>query len=235
MQGMCKIRSEITKGEEIRYISHLDYASAVERAIRRTNLPVSYSEGFNPHMKISFASALAVGVTSDAEYMDVEFKEPIYVKGFCETMRNQLPPGIELLRAVEIVDKQPALMAIVNSAVYQVCLPYDCDFSKIKNAVKSYNEAEMMMFTRFSPKKGKKEIEIKQYMERPICVTSKGTTAILDMYVKITPMGSIKPGEVLQAIAEKFDFPIYLEDVLIHRKGIYVNGSTPIDLLINEK
>lgn len=232
---MCKIRSEITKGEEIRYISHLDYASAVERAIRRTNLPVAYSEGFNPHMKISFASALAVGVTSDAEYMDVEFKEPIYVKSFCDKMREQLPPGIELLRAVEIVDKQPALMAIVNSAVYQVLLPYDCDFSEIENAIKSYNKAEMMMFTRVSPKKGRKEIEIKQYMEKPIFATTKGMTAILDMYIKITPMGSIKPGEILQSMVEKFDLPVYLEDALIHRKGIYANGSTPIDLLINEK
>ena len=68
---MAKLRLEITKGEEIRYISHLDYASAIERAIIRAKLPAAYSEGFNPHMKLSFASALAVGVTSQAEYMEI--------------------------------------------------------------------------------------------------------------------------------------------------------------------
>ena len=74
---MFKYRAEITKGEEIRYISHLDYAGIIERAICRAHLPAAYSEGFNPHMKLAFASALAVGVTSDAEYMDFELTKPL--------------------------------------------------------------------------------------------------------------------------------------------------------------
>ena len=72
-----KLRALLTKGEEIRFISHLDYAALIERAIRRAKLPVAYSEGFNPHMKFSFASALAVGVTSEAEVMDVELSRPV--------------------------------------------------------------------------------------------------------------------------------------------------------------
>ena len=62
---MYKYRAEITKGEEVRYISHLDYAGVIQRAICRAHLPAAYSEGFNPHMKMAFASALAMGVTSD--------------------------------------------------------------------------------------------------------------------------------------------------------------------------
>ena len=68
----AKFRLQVTKGEEIRHISHLDYSKAVERALRRAKLPVAYSEGFNPHMKMAFASALSVGVASEAEYFDVE-------------------------------------------------------------------------------------------------------------------------------------------------------------------
>ncbi len=230
---MCKIRTEITKGEEIRYISHLDYASAVERAVRRTNLPVAYSEGFNPHMKIAFASALAVGVTSDAEYLDVEFKEPVYVKSFCQKMRDNLPPGIELLRAVEFVDKQPALMAIVDLAAYDLLIPYEGDFSTIEATVNQYNQTENVMFTKFSPKKGKKEVEIKQYMDAPITVIRKGGAALIQMNIKITPTGSVKPGDVLQAMTGHFGLAVDTDDVLIHRRGIYTRGMTPIDVLMN--
>ena len=56
---MFKYRAKITKGTEIRYISHLDYAGVMERAIRRAKLPAAYSEGFNPHLKLAFASALS--------------------------------------------------------------------------------------------------------------------------------------------------------------------------------
>ena len=55
---MIKYRLEITKGEPIRYISHLDFASLMQRAICRAHLPAAYSEGFNPHMKISFAMVI---------------------------------------------------------------------------------------------------------------------------------------------------------------------------------
>ena len=68
-------RARVTKDEPLRYISHLDYASLMQRAVRRAKIPAAYSEGFNPHMKLSFASALSVGVTSDAEYMDLELRD----------------------------------------------------------------------------------------------------------------------------------------------------------------
>ena len=65
----------LNKGEKLRFLSHLDYAQAVERMIRRAEIKMAYSEGFNPHMKISFSSALALGVTAAAEYIDMDVLE----------------------------------------------------------------------------------------------------------------------------------------------------------------
>ena len=95
-----KLRALLTKGEAIRFISHLDYASLIERAIRRAKLPVAYSEGFNPHMKFSFASALAVGVTSEAEVMDVELSRPVAQPEAWDRLAAALPPGVRLGRLV---------------------------------------------------------------------------------------------------------------------------------------
>ena len=74
---MKRLFLSISKGEELRFLGHLDMLRTMERAVIRSGIPIAFSEGFNPHMKIAFASALAVGVTSQAEYMDVDFKEEV--------------------------------------------------------------------------------------------------------------------------------------------------------------
>lgn len=81
-----KLRLALHKGEELRFLSHLDYASAIERMIRRSGIKIAYSEGFNPHMKISFSSALALGITASAEYCDMDILE----EGTLEELMNRL-------------------------------------------------------------------------------------------------------------------------------------------------
>ncbi len=230
---MGKLRLEITKGEEIRYISHLDYASAIERTIIRAKLPAAYSEGFNPHMKISFASALAVGVTSQAEYMDIEFKEEVELTDAVKRIMATLPPGILLKRAKYMVGNTPALMAIVNLATYNVIVPLTGDAEATEESIRKFNEATEVLYTRQTPK-GRKEIEIKQYMAEPIVVDVQEQVAHLLVDIKITPNGSIKPGEILAALVANFDLPVDRERALIHRTGLYVVENDtkvkPIDL-----
>ena len=231
---MAKLRLEITKGEEIRYISHLDYASAMERAIIRAKLPVAYSEGFNPHMKISFASALAVGVTSQAEYIDIECKAEIDVNQAVEHLKATLPMGIRIKGAAYIQGNVPALMAIVNLATYEITVPLLAeDIGIIEDSIRWFNEAEAVLYTRESPK-GKKEIEIKQYMAKPITITALEKAVRLILEIRITPTGSIKPGEVLGALVAMFDLPVDIDNLLIHRTGLYISNAnrqvSPVEL-----
>ena len=64
---MQRLRIRFSRGEEIKYISHLDIMRMWERVLRRAELPLAYSEGFSHHPRISLAVPLAIGVTSDAE------------------------------------------------------------------------------------------------------------------------------------------------------------------------
>lgn len=222
---MAKIRLEITKGEEIRYISHLDYASAMERAIIRAKLPVAYSEGFNPHMKLSFASALAVGVTSQAEYVDIECKEEIDFSQAVKSLAVTLPAGILIKGAKYIEGNVPALMASVNLSTYDVTVPLLAgDHGVIEDSIRWFNKAETVFYTRESPK-GKKEIEIKQYMAKAVTVVTIEQAVRLTLEIKITPTGSIKPGEVLTALVTMFDLPVDIDNLLIHRTGLYINNE----------
>jgi radical SAM-linked protein len=223
---MAKLRLEITKGEEIRYISHLDYASAIQRAIIRAKLPVAYSEGFNPHMKLAFASALAVGVTSQAEYVDIECKEEIDFNQAVKSLAATLPAGIVIKGAKYIQGNVPALMASVNLATYDVTVPLLAgDNGIIEDSIRWFNKAETVFYTRESPK-GKKEIEVKQYMEQAVTMVTLEKAIRLSLEIKITPTGSIKPGEVLIALVAMFDLPVDIDNLLIHRTGLFISNET---------
>ena len=80
------------KQGRLRFISHLDLQRFMQRALRRTGLPVAYSQGFNPHALLSFASALGMGVSSEAELLEVRFAEPVAEQTILEAMRAALPP-----------------------------------------------------------------------------------------------------------------------------------------------
>ena len=91
-----------------------------QRALRRAELPLAFSEGFNPHPKMSFASALAVGVTSDNEYMDFELKENLEPEEIRGRLNQSLPPGFNVKRCIMLSQKGKALMAMVGEAHYQI-------------------------------------------------------------------------------------------------------------------
>ena len=111
-----KLRLKITKDKSIRFISHLEYVRTIERAIRRAKLPAAYSEGFNPHLKFSLASALGVGVVSYAEFCEIELAEPMTAEEAAEKMQKALPRGIRILAADVTATNAPALMAEAGGA-----------------------------------------------------------------------------------------------------------------------
>ncbi len=96
---MKRIRIKYTKGEEVKYISHRDLMRVFQRAIRRANLPILYSQGFNPHMKISWGQALKVGKSSEGEYAELQMEENVKPREVKDKLNQVLPKGIEILEA----------------------------------------------------------------------------------------------------------------------------------------
>ena len=236
---MYKYRAEITKGEEIRYISHLDYAGVMERAIRRAKLPAAYSEGFNPHIKMAFASALSLGVVSEAEYMDFELTRPLCQPEVFEKLSQALPEGVKLLRLKPVREPKPckgkkhkALMAEVEEAEYELLLPMaeGADWNGAVNAVKAYNEAKEVFVHRVTPKTDK-QIETKQYMMQPVKLSMAGDLLKLNMDIAITQTGSVKPGEVLELLVKEYGLPGILGRVLIRRTAMKGQGKPLIELV----
>ncbi len=112
---MPRLRLSIAKDEPLRFLGHLDFMRSMERALRRSDLPVAYSEGFHAHMKVSYDSALAVGVTADPLYMDVELSEDVPYEDAAHALAAALAPGVRLTACAHIEQRAPKLMASIMS------------------------------------------------------------------------------------------------------------------------
>ena len=123
------------KSDNAKYISHLDLQRTVDRALRRSGVDVSYSEGFNPHIQMSFAFALKVGLMSDNEYLEVAVQDSVDVLDAEKRIKESFPKGIEVNWVKKKKENVKKLMASVAMARYDILIHQPCDISKIKSAI----------------------------------------------------------------------------------------------------
>lgn len=210
---------QITKEKDIRFISHLEYIRTIERAIRRARIPAAYSEGFNPHMKFSLASALGVGVVSYAEFVEIELAEPMEVKAAAVALSKALPRGIKVLAADAVDTHHAALMAQAGGASYRVTVPYEGDAGA---AVEAFNTSEQLLFKKAAPKRKEKfkEIDVKFYIPQLAVQQQEGQT-VFTFDCKITPDGSMKAVDLLNALNEHYALQLPVEKADIERLSLY--------------
>ncbi len=190
-----RIALEFEKKGPAKYISHLDLQRAFSRAIRRSGLPVRLSKGFNPHYKVSFASALALGIESDSEYVEIE-TEDISPEIFLKAMAKALPPGLIAKRAATLSEGMPKLAAAVREAEYKVFFqPVHID--GIKAAVYDIMDSSEIIIQKRS-KSGIKETDIKSMI-----IDLEAGDGYLLMRLSAAPSGSLKPGIVVDKIKER--------------------------------
>ncbi len=141
---MQRLRVRFRRGQEVKFISHLDLMRLWTRALIRAGIALSYSEGFNPHPRLSLAAPLAIGITSDAELMDVFLSKWVSPHFFTATVSHQLPAGIEILQALPIGPNQPALQAQVRQAEYKVEVETDKEPKDVESALSSLLALEQL-------------------------------------------------------------------------------------------
>ena len=97
MQGVQKIKIEFSKTGLIRYIGNIDMMNQIFMGIRRTNLPVVYTQGFNPRIKASFSPALSVGFESETEFVEIVLKRNVNPDEIKNSLKNKLPEGFKII------------------------------------------------------------------------------------------------------------------------------------------
>lgn len=214
-----RLRMQITKEAGIRFVSHLEYQRTIERALRRAKLPVAYSEGFNPHMKFSLASALGVGITSDCEFVEIQLTQEVALQETLSRLQQALPLGIHIVKGDLVENTAPKLMASAAGAEYLVKVP--CA-SNGKEQLAAFNAADSFVYHK-PMHKGRikvKDIEVKDLIPK---IQGKWQDGSLEIRFtcRITSQGSMKATELLQLLQQEFHLPIKVEQADIRRINLF--------------
>ncbi len=137
-----RARITFSKTGALRYIGHLDLHAIWERAARRANLPLAYSQGFHPQPKINIACALPLGFLSRAEVMDMRLQTDIDLNELPSRLEKVLPPGISILDICTVEEAEPALQTQVQAAEYEVTPLEPVDAARIQAGIEVLLAAE---------------------------------------------------------------------------------------------
>ncbi|MEG2918122.1 MAG: TIGR03936 family radical SAM-associated protein [Clostridium sp.] len=150
-----------SKEGEIKFVSHLDLMRTIQRVIRRSGLPIEYSKGFNPHLTISIAQPLSVGVYSIGEYLDAVLTEELSENHILDMLNENSVSGVKFLEVTKVEKKEgvksPQAMAAIDGAKYIMKIKLEDGVVADFNSIMSLPEWEILKKT----KSGEKEVDIK--------------------------------------------------------------------------
>ncbi|GJQ34197.1 MAG: hypothetical protein JETCAE01_02070 [Anaerolineaceae bacterium] len=190
-----RVRITFTKQGALRYIGHLDLHRLWERAMRRADLPLAYSQGFHPQPKISLAAALPLGFSSRGEVLDVRLNEEVSVEDISSRLKDNLPPDINVREIKSVDERLPALQTQVLSAAYDVRLTEPIDGSELKRKM----ESVMMTESIIRERRGK-SYDLRPLIEMMSVITQADGTAWLKMTLAAREGATGRPEEVLAAL-----------------------------------
>ena len=136
-----RIRITFVKQGALRYTGHLDLHKLWERAARRAELPLAYSQGFHPQPKMNMAAALPLGFSSRCEVVDMKLQQDIPLDNLPTRLNSTLPSGLQVVEVEEVDERAPALQTQVVSAEYEVTLTESIDSSELKRKIDSVIES----------------------------------------------------------------------------------------------
>ncbi len=195
-----KVRIKFAKYGAMKYVGHLDLMRYFQKAIRRSDLPIRYSEGFNPHQIMSFAAPLGVGMTSGGEYMDIELTEDVPSADGLRRLQEQMVEGVEILQFRYLPDGAKNAMASVTAAKYEIrwnerdTLPTE-QLRREKEAF--YDNAAAIPAVK-TTKKGERTIDLRPLI-REFLIGQEGDGVVCRLTLSAGSADNIKPQFVLDA------------------------------------
>jgi radical SAM-linked protein len=190
-----RLRVTFAKGEEVKYISHLDLMRLWERALRRAEVPVLHSQGYNPRPKISFAAPLAVGITGHREMLDVMLERPLAPLDFATAVNRQLPVGVILVEVEEVYATLPALQTQVQGAEYLATVAVSDDTRQLEERITSLLGSDQLPRQRRG-----REYDLRPLLEKVWLETQEVGHCVVGMRLRAGEQGTGRPDEALDEL-----------------------------------
>lgn len=210
------------KLEPVKFVSHLDMQRLFQRAFKRAELPLAYSQGFNPHPLLSFATAISVGYTSSGEYFDVILSENVSPEKFTERVNAVLPNGVKVTAARDAGDFKASLTTLMRSAEYDVRLRFDApvEQSTFEAAISSLLCGEIIVDKK--TKGGIKPVDIRPMLLGIALKEFSEQTALLEIRGALTAEGGLPLELLFGALEGRLGIAF---SRLVHRKKIEMDWS----------
>ena len=187
-------RCKYTKLGDMCFIAHLDLLRIFIRSLRRASIQINYSQGFNPHAKISFSPALGLGIESLAEIIDIDTSEEASAEEIKERFNAALPEGIEII-SCEVLEKAGSIPALMNHSLYEY--QFSAITEEILKSVDTIKDLDEIIIL----KKNKKKKEIATDVKNRINdIYAKGNK-VYAMLLNSTD-GALKPVELLEILSQ---------------------------------
>ena len=192
-----------TKEEPVMFVSHLDVQRLFQRAFRRAKLPLAYSQGFNPHPLLSFATALSVGVTSRCEYLDVILTERMDAEEFKRRVSETLPEGISIKEVFDLGDTGKSLSSAMKTADYKVSAVFDRPISgdELCRALEGLLSGEIVVMKK--TKGGIKPTDIRPMVLYARITEVNEDRALIMIKGVLTSSGGLNPGVFINELANR--------------------------------
>lgn len=219
LKGNYTYRLRYEKTDAVRYISHLDFVRVLNRAVRRSELPVTYTEGFNPHPVMMVAMPISVGVTSEDEYIDIDFDENVDEDVIAERFNEAFGGGI-VVRAVKQIGKDDPSLKKLDEAHYTVIAEQR---GTERPDIDSFMARDSIVVEKKS-KSSVRDVDIKNDIKQLEILSAEGHYITFDIAVPAGNEYNLKPELVVEAMDKYIDG----FDVLFmqsHRTALLCNGK----------
>ena len=214
-----KVRVKFRKYGIMKFIGHLDVMRYFQKAIRRAGIDIAFSEGLSPHMIMSFASPLGVGLTSDGEYMDIELRTPISTKAAIAALNNAGIEGIEVTGFIEIPEgKANNGMTLVAAADYELRFRKGYAPQGDWQSGISHFAALKEIITLKKTKKSEKEVDI-----RPMIYAMSVNGGVVSMQLASGSVANLKPELVMDTYLQTLGIQADPMAYEIHRCELYAD------------
>jgi radical SAM-linked protein len=207
-----RFRILFEKGSEMRFISHLDLMRTWERTLRRSGLPLAYSQGHHPHLKMSFGPPLPLGYRSRAEVFDLELSRPPDLD-LAERLDETLPAGLRVLAYKPILFKTPSLMSPLEGAAYRVRFPRTflqeagLDPAGLRGTLEP--RIEELLRREHVLVRRETEAQTREFDARPsiasLQIVEDESPAVLDAQLRFTQRAQVRPEEVVALLIPTAD------------------------------
>lgn len=215
------IRVRFRKYGCLKFIGHLDVMRYFQKAMRRAGIAMCYSEGYSPHMIMSFAAPLGLGITSDGEYMDIGVKESPSSAEAVRRLNEVMVEGMEVVSWRLLPENCKNAMASVAAADYQV--RFREGYEPKEGWQEKFREflALPEIFITKETKKGQQQVDIRPWIYA--CSVKDG---VIFMQVSTGSVHNLKPELLMQAFGAWAGISMEPFSLLVHRTEIYTNRGT---------